>query len=887
MALGLFFLFFGSYSADSITIDTLGPGFIYHSRVQTNPDMTIKILEVHVKNPLISLNGVCARDTLGVSLERTSSMAQRKNQSGNIVMGALNADFFSFESCKSINSMIISREYAQGIWSNRTVFAMTDNHQPVIGAISFYGWVTNPANQRYDLDGVNISRATDKIILYNSYQHLTTQTNTWGTEVRIKILDSLTIDHAIHCEVIEKESNIGNMAITAGSMILSGHGQGKVYLDSTLHVGDTVQLNLTTMPGVGSLYSLVGGGPRLLTDGKIPASFIGMESFDVSFTDSQHPRSAVGFTRDSSIVYLVAVDGRQPGLSDGMTLTELAKLMLSLGCYQATNLDGGGSTAMVIRDSIVNSPSDPTERSVANALIAVYQASSAELAHHLLIQPESMILDTSQHPYISCRVMDRHGYPLPVKTSEIQWQTSSISGTVDTQGYFNPIAAGQGYLIAHYQDIKDSIAISIENYPVPYWMRSATGIGTRGVPSWFSQEDHTERGLAFSSHNRQSRLYVVSRKTVPAIYILDAITGDSLGNLAMNGITTGTLPVNDVEASSDGILFAANMTRNAKSVPFKVYQWDDPAALPQMIISYADTNYTLGDRFTVVGSIEDNSAKLYAAAVNSNAVLIWSMQDGKFNPKPERILISGIKKLGGNVCVYPDPVKPDQIYINSDSIAIRNYNFQGILQDSLPQNRIGTTNNTFKIIHIQSSTYALVFEYGAGKETACMLDISQGLQNATLIHHFPSLGLNDNTVLSGDVDYSMLNATQIAVFILGSNNGLAAFPLNLDVSTSIDQPDQILPEKTFRLNQNYPNPFNAKTIISYQLYTQQHVRLNVFNLLGENIDELVNTLQPPGHYQVSWPEKKHASGLYFYSLEIVDSTMKPTHQVSKRMALLK
>ncbi len=65
---------------------------------------------------------------------------------------------------------------------------------------------------------------------------------------------------------------------------------------------------------------------------------------------------------------IVTVDGRQPGYSEGMTLSEFAKFLLSLGCTDAMNLDGGGSTTMVVRGRIVNSPSDGSERKVANAL---------------------------------------------------------------------------------------------------------------------------------------------------------------------------------------------------------------------------------------------------------------------------------------------------------------------------------------------------------------------------------------------------------------------------------------------------------------------------------------------------------------------------------------
>jgi exopolysaccharide biosynthesis protein len=79
------------------------------------------------------------------------------------------------------------------------------------------------------------------------------------------------------------------------------------------------------------------------------------------------PRSAIGLT--GTRVWVVAVDGRQPDLAAGMSHHELAGLMLRLGCTDALNLDGGGSTTLWYQGHVVNSPSDGYPRPVGNALI--------------------------------------------------------------------------------------------------------------------------------------------------------------------------------------------------------------------------------------------------------------------------------------------------------------------------------------------------------------------------------------------------------------------------------------------------------------------------------------------------------------------------------------
>lgn len=76
-----------------------------------------------------------------------------------------------------------------------------------------------------------------------------------------------------------------------------------------------------------------------------------------------HPRTAVGYSRNGKFLYIVVVDGRQPFYSQGITLMELAKLMIDLGAHDAMNLDGGGSSTLVIRGEdgqarVLNSPID-------------------------------------------------------------------------------------------------------------------------------------------------------------------------------------------------------------------------------------------------------------------------------------------------------------------------------------------------------------------------------------------------------------------------------------------------------------------------------------------------------------------------------------------------
>ena len=88
-----------------------------------------------------------------------------------------------------------------------------------------------------------------------------------------------------------------------------------------------------------------------------------------TFTDVRHPRTLIGIDR-KGMLWLVAVDGRQPDYSTGMTFAELLTLCARLDLVNALNLDGGGSTTMVAAGALINRPSDATgPRPVSDALV--------------------------------------------------------------------------------------------------------------------------------------------------------------------------------------------------------------------------------------------------------------------------------------------------------------------------------------------------------------------------------------------------------------------------------------------------------------------------------------------------------------------------------------
>ncbi|MCS7018970.1 MAG: phosphodiester glycosidase family protein [Cytophagales bacterium] len=123
-----------------------------------------------------------------------------------------------------------------------------------------------------------------------------------------------------------------------------------------------------TTPYQWQASEIMGGGPMLIWKGTV---FITDKEEWFTQIAGTHPRTAVGLDRKGRLLLLV-VDGRQSGYSEGVTFSELAAIFLGLKANYAINLDGGGSSTMVVKGKVINRPSDKNgERKVASILAVI------------------------------------------------------------------------------------------------------------------------------------------------------------------------------------------------------------------------------------------------------------------------------------------------------------------------------------------------------------------------------------------------------------------------------------------------------------------------------------------------------------------------------------
>ncbi|MGH2736965.1 MAG: phosphodiester glycosidase family protein [Actinomycetota bacterium] len=116
------------------------------------------------------------------------------------------------------------------------------------------------------------------------------------------------------------------------------------------------------------VFDTIGGNPTLIEDGRIQSQSVDDGS---AFASTRAPRTGVGYNANNGRIFFVTVDGRQPKYSVGMNLREFANFFKRrLHATDALNLDGGGSTTMVVKGSIKGRPSDDAgERAVSSALV--------------------------------------------------------------------------------------------------------------------------------------------------------------------------------------------------------------------------------------------------------------------------------------------------------------------------------------------------------------------------------------------------------------------------------------------------------------------------------------------------------------------------------------
>jgi hypothetical protein len=376
-AFSVFFLLGGmARAADSNWREVKSePGLSYKNEKVASEPWSIHVLKIDRSQKDLMFYSAHARDkVLGVSLIAQQARAIRP-ELGRAIAG-VNGDFYLRDNppysgdprgLQIMNGELISGPDTVCVWFDA-------DGNPHLDEVKGDFQITWPDGKKTPF-GLNQQRPSRMAVLYTPTYGASTLARGGRELVLERAGDSpwlpLQASQTYRASMREVQTN-GNTRFSPDVMVLSLGPQLLASLPE-LAPGMKLEISTATTPDLKGAKAAIGGGPTLVKDGKSaftsktpPPGTSGDWSQRSKY--ERHPRTAVGWSKTH--VYFVIVDGRQPGLSVGMKLFELADYFLSLSCSEAMNLDGGKSAQMWMTGRIMNDPCQG-EDTVASSLLVV------------------------------------------------------------------------------------------------------------------------------------------------------------------------------------------------------------------------------------------------------------------------------------------------------------------------------------------------------------------------------------------------------------------------------------------------------------------------------------------------------------------------------------
>lgn len=351
---------------DKLNKLTLKPGVVYKNY---KGGLNLNIVEVDMRRADIKVRPYLASETF----DKLKNVEQHAKESGALV--AVNANYFKKDGTP-LGTIKVDDEWVSGSLFNRVAMGITKDNDLKFARVNLHGILetSNPNVPRLWVNNMNQPRRSGvRLIMY---------TRRWGNSVSLPYEGKLV---AVSSKGEVLDTNARSLAIPYGGYVLTDKKDSEL---AHLRRGDFVNLDWETDPkGWNQVTHAISGGPTLIKDGQL---FVGLkdEKFKGNWTSAKITRrTACGVTADRRLI-LITVEGPH-------TLWDLAKTMQQLGCVEAMNLDGGGSTTMVVAGNTVTGNDTAEQRKVA-ATICVMEpevAQKHERRPDLSYQPSTNLTD--------------------------------------------------------------------------------------------------------------------------------------------------------------------------------------------------------------------------------------------------------------------------------------------------------------------------------------------------------------------------------------------------------------------------------------------------------------------------------------------------------------
>jgi len=420
---------------------------------EVDPDFPLSFSAVKFKFPAegYRMEARLANDTvfsrLGVlSRENVMQMARR---SGALV--AINADFFGNDG-DPLGMMISGGELVSEPYIPRSVAAWGETGGLLFDSPTYSGYIDLVGGQRLRIDGINRSVRSGEIVLFTRKGGVASSKQRC-TAYLFESTKQMPLTGSFAMRLKTNVSDLTDIPVALDEAILLVSPERQAEVAAALYPGLTYDFQVKVSGRIDwqSVKEAIGGGPRLVKEGTASVSR-DYERFDPSY-NNRHPRTAIGYTANREVI-LLTVDGRSD-FSKGLTLDELASLMVKLGCVDAMNLDGGGSTTLVLEGEVLNRPSDGGLRSVANGLLL--------FAPEATPKPERVTIEVKPGEIkpgdrTTLKVLAPEGV---VPEDQVVWTCASKCGWVGGDGAFRAVAPGKAVVRAYAKGIWTAVELTI------------------------------------------------------------------------------------------------------------------------------------------------------------------------------------------------------------------------------------------------------------------------------------------------------------------------------------------------------------------------------------------------------------------------------------------
>lgn len=454
------------YTIDTLSMYPAGPGTtFYELRMLKVNDKLNRLdcwmLEINTNNPYVSIEQVLGTGKL-VGTETPSNMAKRSTTDTKIFFAGSNGDFFVTQGDvgRPISTTIVNNEFAftpEGIGDQRRTGGVDADGKGVVGKWHSVSMKLVLADTTLNITHANYYREANDLVIYNHHNASTTQTNAYGTEVKIELLpgEKWQTTGKMKAKVLEKQTQVGSMPLAPEYAVLSGHGTMAAQLEK-LNVGDEITLDFEI---------------RLDNNPVNVAQLIGSDNYEIimqngqvaqsGYWDELHPRTGFGVSQSRDTVFLLVVDGR--GVSKGCTTKVLAEILQHYGAYNAVNWDGGGSSCLYVRPfGQMNNGSDGHERACGNGMFAVANVPGADNTI-VSIAPYMPIYSLPRYGVAKPQFLGYNQYGVIIDTDVqgVELSCDPTLGEILEDGRF--LASGEkgGVLKATYGDVTTELEVRL------------------------------------------------------------------------------------------------------------------------------------------------------------------------------------------------------------------------------------------------------------------------------------------------------------------------------------------------------------------------------------------------------------------------------------------